>query len=417
MIADTGHFAQERNAFREALDIYQQALSLLRQQPESPERDVREMGLLQDMTLMLWITKGHSAPEARDASQRAGTLAEKIGSLLQHWMWIIARCLGAFGSGDVLVANLLADQALELAVREGSAFSLAGACTVQIIMRFWRGNLAGAEESFTTGRKFFGDPAFRQLPGGGVAGAFAYASGSAWIGGRADVARERIALMETSIENNLFDVALSKSLGANVRVLMGEYEQAEELAAQAVELTEKHQILQIATDSRAALGYARARLGRAAEGVELLRQAIGNALEVGARFPGCTMYTTFLAEALESSGAIAEALQTAEEALQINPAELLYRPESIRVRGELRLKLGQRELAETDFRDAIALARIMAGKTWELRSTTSLARLLILQGHCDEARATLAEIYSWFAQGFDTSDLREAKMLLDKLTQ
>jgi tetratricopeptide (TPR) repeat protein len=412
-----GQQAGQRSAFRDALENYQKALTLLKLLPESPERDVREMGLLQHMTLMLWVTKGHSAPETVDTSQRAGTLAEKMGSLLQHWMWIIARCLGAFGSGDVLVANMLADQAFELAVREGSAFSHAGACTVQIIMRFWRGNLVGAEESFTTGRKFFGDPAFRQLPDGGVAAAFAYASGSAWILGRADVARKRIALMETSIENNLFDVALSKSLGANVCVLMREYTQAEELAAQAVELSEKHHILLIASSSRAALGYARARLGRAAEGVELIRQAIGNALDVGACFPGVTMYTTFLAEALEGSGAIAEALQTAEQALQVNPGELLYRPEIIRVRGELRLKLGQSELAEADFRDAIALARTMAGKIWELRSTTSLARLLTVQGRCDEGRAALAEIYNWFTEGFDTADLKEAKALLVELSR
>jgi hypothetical protein len=28
----------------------------------------------------------------------------------------------------------------------------------------------------------------------------------------------------------------------------------------------------------------------------------------------------------------------------------------------------------------------------------------------------LAEIYGWFAEGFDTADLRDAKMLLDELS-
>ena len=45
----------------------------------------------------------------------------------------------------------------------------------------------------------------------------------------------------------------------------------------------------------------------------------------------------------------------------------------------------------------------------------SLARLLKSQGRRDEARAMLAEIYSWFTEGFDTADLKDAKALLDEL--
>ena len=44
------------------------------------------------------------------------------------------------------------------------------------------------------------------------------------------------------------------------------------------------------------------------------------------------------------------------------------------------------------------------------------ARLLDKHGHCDEARAILAEIYNWFTEGFDTADLKDAKTLLDELS-
>jgi predicted ATPase len=37
------------------------------------------------------------------------------------------------------------------------------------------------------------------------------------------------------------------------------------------------------------------------------------------------------------------------------------------------------------------------------------------QGKRDEARDLLAPIYSWFTEGFDTLDLKEAKTLLDTL--
>ena len=46
----------------------------------------------------------------------------------------------------------------------------------------------------------------------------------------------------------------------------------------------------------------------------------------------------------------------------------------------------------------------------------SLARLLAKQGHRDEARTMLADIYNWFTEGFDTADLKDAKALLDELS-
>jgi len=84
-------------------------------------------------------------------------------------------------------------------------------------------------------------------------------------------------------------------------------------------------------------------------------------------------------------------------------------------RGDLRLKIGQAEPAEADFREAIALAQNMRAKAWELRATISLARLLAKQGRRDEARTMLAEIYGWFTEGFDTADLKDAKALLEEL--
>jgi predicted ATPase len=58
----------------------------------------------------------------------------------------------------------------------------------------------------------------------------------------------------------------------------------------------------------------------------------------------------------------------------------------------------------------------MGAKTWELRATMSLARLLRDTGRRDEARAMLAEIYNWFTEGFDTADLKDAKALLEELS-
>jgi predicted ATPase len=59
----------------------------------------------------------------------------------------------------------------------------------------------------------------------------------------------------------------------------------------------------------------------------------------------------------------------------------------------------------------------MRAKSWELRAAMSLARLLASEGRRDEARTKIAEIYNWFTEGFDTTDLKDAKALLDELSE
>jgi tetratricopeptide (TPR) repeat protein len=199
-----------------------------------------------------------------------------------------------------------------------------------------------------------------------------------------------------------------------VHMLVRENEEAEIVAARALELSEKHNIPSLAATSRCLLGHARARLGRPADGIELIRRGITELLDTGSRFL-LSLCNTLLAVAQQRAGALDDALETAEKALEVTPEVLVYRPDALRVRGELRLAKGQAELAEVDFRDSIKLAKSMGAKAYELRTAMSWARLLVSQGRADEARAMLAEIYNWFTEGFDTPDLKEAKALLGEL--
>ena len=117
------------------------------------------------------------------------------------------------------------------------------------------------------------------------------------------------------------------------------------------------------------------------------------------------------------AGAVEDALDTLQQALEVHPDELAVRPETLRLCGELRLKKGQTEMAEAYFRESIALATSIGAKAWELRTTMSLARLLANQGRLGEAYAMLAKIYGWFTPDLDTADLKDAKALLEELKQ
>ena len=44
-----------------------------------------------------------------------------------------------------------------------------------------------------------------------------------------------------------------------------------------------------------------------------------------------------------------------------------------------------------------------------------MARLWRDQGRRNEARDLLVPVYGWFTEGFDTLDLKKAKVLLDEL--
>ena len=94
-----------------------------------------------------------------------------------------------------------------------------------------------------------------------------------------------------------------------------------------------------------------------------------------------------------------------------------YEAELHRLKGEMLLNKDRSNStrAEESFAAAIEIARKQHAKSWELRATTNLARLLAKQRKGDKARVMLAEIYNWFTEGFDTADLKDAKALLQEL--
>jgi predicted ATPase len=95
-----------------------------------------------------------------------------------------------------------------------------------------------------------------------------------------------------------------------------------------------------------------------------------------------------------------------------------FEAELYRLRGEALLTgAGTVSQAETAMQQGISVARRQNAKSWELRGATSLARLHRQQGRPREAVALLAPILGWFTEGFDTADLKEAKTLLNELTE
>jgi predicted ATPase len=139
-----------------------------------------------------------------------------------------------------------------------------------------------------------------------------------------------------------------------------------------------------------------------------LKSAAGKALSV---FVVSSMHHDRCLTAIEEGLAVSE-----------RTGERWYDAELHRLKGELLLKdkahaeSKAEHKAQACFHQALEIARRQQAKWWELRTSTSLARMLAKQGRRDEARTMLADIYDWFTEGFDTADLKDAKALLDELS-
>jgi len=410
-----GKQAQERSAFAEAQAQLQNGIEWIKMLPESPEREGRELELASTLAQVLLVTRGFSAPETRAAAERARILAEKNGNLAQLVLRVFDIWRGVLVSGDHLTSYALAGRIFDLAEREGSPTSLALAHTAQQAARYFRKDLVGAEEHFAHLGSFFEAVGYRKVSGAAVS-ALGVAARCAWTLGHADSARDRSAQMIVFAHGskNPYDLAFGRFFEGYLHKFLREPQHVEAAAVQAFVICEERGFRFVRDIARILIGWARAQLGSAGEGVLLIRQGLAGLSEAGARL-GITDYLTCLAEAQALDGMIDDAISTIDEALQVNPEELVFQPNILSCRGELRIKVGQPQLAEADFREAITLAQKTQAKAWELRATTSLARLLAKRGKRDEARPMLAEIYSWFTEGFDTADLKDAKALLDEL--
>ena len=165
-------------------------------------------------------------------------------------------------------------------------------------------------------------------------------------------------------------------------------------------------------------GQALIREGKVTEGIGPLKAGIAVFEASGGKVRGPT-WNAFLAEAMAVTGDLDSALDLLDEQIEQieRPGweERFYYAEILRLKGWMLSLKSDLEGAERNFLASLDWARRQQTKMWELRTSTSLARLWQSQGRRQEAYELLAPVYGWFTEGFDTKDLQDAQMLLDEL--
>jgi predicted ATPase len=228
--------------------------------------------------------------------------------------------------------------------------------------------------------------------------------------------RSKAAVEEASKLDHPFSVAIALSGACWVDWATGSCEELLARANALITVSDEHGFPWQRAVGTVYRGWVLAGIGQTTEEIALLEAGVA-AYRASGAVNWVPYFLTMLADAEgkaeqrdEGLGHLAEA-----ERVMAETEERWAEAELHRVRGEL-LRAGHDPAgAERSFCQAISIAQQQSAKFWELRAAISLARLWREQGKRDAARDLLAPTYGWFAEGFDTPVLMEAKALLDEL--
>jgi class 3 adenylate cyclase/tetratricopeptide (TPR) repeat protein len=412
-----GRLAAQQTAHSEAVGNFRRALELLKKLPDSADRGRRELNLQMALSWSLFILNPIN-PEREPVLIRARELSEQLGEDAEQMEAMLLLAESCFFRRDYSKARELGQHLLELAEAVKATAMVAGAHYVLGTTATWLGELEAAREHLEIAIALFGPGPFRNF---GEAQYARFATGAltttllqlGYPTAALRKSRESLDAMGRPSVPAAFGSGLLQEavLHAFVRESSTTPERAEELLLIAAE----HGLHFAAAQAAFFRGWALADRGREHEGLaEMLRALPG--IE---GFPATPGLYGRLAEIYGKTGRPEEGLATVATALREleSGGERIVETELYRVKGELLLMRDPADEAEAErcFRSAIDIARRQKARFWELRATTSLARLLQRRGKRDEARAMLAEIYNWFTEGFEFADLRNARGLLDEV--
>jgi len=309
---------------------------------------------------------------------------------------------------------------MRVAERLDDPARLVGAHMAFGVTLLWQGKLEPALAQFRRGFETF-DPnmQFPDWPGShpGVQCQF-WPMLISWMLGYPDRSLEELRAAVRSAETlrHPFTLAQTLCFVALVHIFRHEPSAAAGYAGRALEICKEQRISQYQAYALCLNGWAFGVSGESEKGLAQIQQGLD------AYGPGAFqhMLLALQADAQLAIGKPEAALASAAAGLKavekVGGAPL--EAELHRLRGAALLAgAGTVSEAETAMQQAIDAARRQNAMSWELRGATSLAHLRRQQGRQSEARDLLAPIYGWFTEGFDTADLKEAKTLLDKLTE
>jgi class 3 adenylate cyclase/predicted ATPase len=426
-----GQRSQERSALVEAAEQLSQAIAQIATLPSTP--DLRREQIILQVALLntLMHVKGYGAPQTKAAVARVRTLieqAERLGESPDDPSLLLSALFGQWivnfisFNGDVV--RELAARFLALGEKEATAVPLiVGHRTMGSTLALM-GDLVQARAHYDEALALYRPAEHRRLMtrfGQDLrVTCLSFRSMALWLLGYPETALKDAddALREARQIEHAATLMFTLNFPILVNTYCGNYDAANELLEELAVLAEEKGAPFRKAEGVLRRGYILTLTGKAAKAVEM----VSNGIALW-RSAGSTIFTPehefMLAIAHADSGQFDEAWRLISKAMTAmqSTKERWCEAEVNRVAGEIALKSPERDVAKAQayFERSLIVARAQEAKSWELRAAMSMARLLSDQGKLQTARDLLAPIYDWFTEGFDTSDLRQARTLLAAL--
>ena len=428
-----GQRSMERSALVEAAEQITRALGQIATLPATPTLRREQIKLQVALITPLSHVKGYAAPETKAAAERARLLIEQaqaLGEPPEDPLLLFSVLYGFFAANfttfNADVCHDLAAQFLALAEKQKASFPLVLGYGFLGATLLLGGDIAEARAHLDQGIPFYDPAEHRPLARRfGVApkvNNLVFRSYALWVLGYPQTARADIDQALKDARESGHAVSLFWALAGSFFIVdsyCGNYTIANARVNELIELADEKDAAFWRAFGMLGRGWLFALTGRASEAVQMISSGIAAWRSTGATW-SLPSWLSHLAAGHAELGQLNEAWRCIGEAMTTieTTKERWFEAEANRLAGEFSLKSPEQDAAKAQayFDRALSVAREQQARSWELRAAMSMARLWRDQGKRDEARDLLAPIYGWFTEGFDTLDLKEAKVLRDELS-
>jgi predicted ATPase len=418
-----------RSATAQALSHLARARELIDSLPANAARRREEIKLQVVLANALMPTKGHSAPETKAAAERGRLLVEQAETLgepaedpLLLFSVLFGIWLASYNADNHDDTCEFAAQILALAEKQRTTVPLMIGHRVMGISLLSAGDMAAGRVHLDRAIALY-DPAEHRplltrfsIESGVVM--LVFRSWALWLLGypAAALSDAEHALKDAREIGQATTLLSALTFGSLALVDCGNYTRANAQLDEGAVLADEKDALFWKARGMMTRGCLLALTGRPADAVEMITTGIATYQSTGAT-TFVPLYLSYLAMAHAELGQFDDAWRRIGEALTaVEKAKERWCEADIhRIAGEIALKSPDPAQAQAHFERALAVARAQQAKSLELRAAMSMARLWRDQGRREQARELLAAVYGWFTEGFDTLDLRQAKVLLDSL--
>ena len=420
-----GDRANECAAHTEAISYLSKGLELLKALPETLECRQHELSLYTALGRTLKDVRGYGDPEVEQAYTRARELCRQIGEAPQLFSTLLGLSIYFVVRAELQTARELGDQLLDMAQAVQDPVLLVEAHYALGVTCFWLGDFVLARKHLEEGIAYY-DPRrhhshimlFGQNEG---VVCLCRAAADLWYLGYPDQALTRGTEALTLAQ----ELSHPASLAYVLYWMAFLYHQRRDVGK-----TQEWTDASLALSTEQGFGYwpplglilqgwVGTEDGQVAEGIARMRQGLA-ALQATGNEIQRAYSLGLLANAYRQAGHVSEGLAVLDEALAAvdKTGGRWAEAELHLLKGELLMRqtVSNAQQAEICFHQALAVAGRQQAKSLELRAAMGLCRLWQKKGKQQQARELLAEIYGWFTEGFNCSDLCQARELLEELS-